>query len=58
MVEPAPQETQTSRTDVRKKGIMKAMSGTTQGEAGWYLDGDGNPSRWDIDADGTWHQTG
>jgi hypothetical protein len=37
---------------------MKAMPGTTQGEAGWYLDGDGNPSRWDIELDGTWHRTG
>lgn len=44
--------------DVRQKGIMKAMPGTTQGEAGWYLDGDGNPSRWDIELDGTWHRTG
>jgi len=58
VVEPEPQENQANRTDVRKEGIMKAMSGTTQGEAGWYLDGEGNPSRWDIDADGVWHQTG
>ena len=44
--------------DVREKGVMKAMPGTTQGEAGWYLDGEGNPSRWDIDDDGQWHRTG
>jgi hypothetical protein len=58
VVEPAPQESQTAKQDVRDKGIMKAMSGTTQGEAGWYLDGEGNPSRWDIDDDGIWHRTG
>ncbi|MBO58204.1 MAG: hypothetical protein CMA77_04325 [Euryarchaeota archaeon] len=44
--------------DVREKGVMKAMPGTTQGEAGWYLDWEGNPSRWDIDDDGQWHRTG
>ncbi len=44
--------------DVRDKGVMKAMSGTTQGESGWYLDGEGNPSRWDIDEAGQWHRTG
>jgi hypothetical protein len=58
VVEPAPQESQSGKSDVRDKGIMKAMSGTTQGEAGWYLDGEGNPSRWDIDDDGIWHRTG
>ena len=58
VVDPIPQESQASKPDVRKEGIMKAMSGTTQGEAGWYLDGEGNPSRWGIDGDGTWHQTG
>jgi Fe2+ transport system protein B len=58
VVDPMPQESQASKPDVRKEGIMKAMSGTTQGEAGWYLDGEGNPSRWGIDGDGTWHQTG
>jgi hypothetical protein len=58
VVEPAPQKSQTAKPDVRDKGIMKAMSGTTQGEAGWYLDGEGNPSRWDIDDDGIWHRTG
>ena len=44
--------------DVRDKGVMKAMSGTTQGQSGWYLDGEGNPSRWDIDEAGQWHRTG
>jgi hypothetical protein len=58
VVEPAPQESQSGKSDVRDKGIMKAMSGTTQGEAGWYLDGEGNPSRWDIDDGGIWHRTG
>jgi hypothetical protein len=46
------------KVDIREKGIMKAMPGTEQGQAGWYLDGEGNPSRWDIDDDGTWHRTG
>lgn len=58
VVDPAPQEIQSGKSDVREKGIMKAMSGTTQGEAGWYLDGEGNPSRWDIDDGGIWHRTG
>ncbi len=45
-------------TDVGERVVMKAMPGTTQGEAGWYLDGAGNPSRWEIDDDGTWQRTG
>ena len=48
--------THSAKEDVREKGIMKAMPGTTQGEAGWYLDGEGNPSRWEIDEQGQWHR--
>ena len=52
------EEIETKKEDVREKGVMKAMPGTTQGESGWYLDWEGNPSRWDIDNDGQWHRTG
>ena len=56
--EPVPDSATKMKVDIREKGIMKAMPGTEQGQAGWYLDGEGNPSRWDIDDDGTWHRTG
>ena len=56
--ESVPDSATKKKVDIREKGIMKAMPGTEQGQAGWYLDGEGNPSRWDIDDDGTWHRTG
>jgi hypothetical protein len=57
-VEEVPEPATNKKEDIRQKGIMKAMPGTEQGQAGWYLDGEGNPSRWAIDSDGSWHRTG
>ena len=55
---PTKEDEELKKGDIRDQGIMKAMSGTNQGESGWYLDGEGNPSRWDIDEAGQWHRTG
>ena len=55
---PTKEDEDKKKGDIRDQGIMKAMSGTNQGESGWYLDGEGNPSRWDIDEAGQWHRTG
>ena len=43
-------------SDVRESGVMKAMDGTEQGSTGWYLDGEGRPSYWNVDAAGNWER--
>ena len=42
--------------DVRESGVMKAMDGTEQGSTGWYLDAEGRPSYWNVDAAGNWER--
>ena len=42
--------------DVRESGVMKAMDGTEQGSTGWYLDAEGRPSYWTVDAAGNWER--
>ena len=42
--------------DVRESGVMKAMDGTEQGTTGWYLDAEGRPSYWTVDAAGNWER--
>lgn len=50
-----PAETVPERSaDVRESGVMKAMDGTEQGSTGWYLDAEGRPSYWTVDAAGNW----
>jgi hypothetical protein len=52
-----PVETVPERTaDVRESGFMKAMDGTEQGSTGWYLDAEGRPSYWTVDAAGNWER--
>ena len=42
--------------EVRESGVMKAMDGTEQGSTGWYLDAEGRPSYWNVDAAGNWER--
>ena len=37
---------------------MLACDGTTQGQTGWYHDGMGNTSYWQVDEVGTWTRLG
>ncbi|HJM66084.1 MAG TPA: hypothetical protein QF555_00870 [Candidatus Thalassarchaeaceae archaeon] len=39
-------------------GVMTACEGTVQGQTGWYHDGVGNTSYWQVDEGGTWTRLG
>ncbi len=39
-------------------GVMLACEGTIQGQTGWYHDGMGNTSYWQVDEVGTWTRLG
>jgi len=43
---------------VASTGVLLASEGTVQGESGWYHDGAGNMSYWNVDAAGNWVQVG
>jgi hypothetical protein len=45
-------------SNVASSGVLLASEGTVQGESGWYHDGAGNMSYWNVDAAGTWVQAG
>jgi len=38
------------------QSVLTAMQGTVQGQTGWYADAAGNPSYWQVNADGSWTQ--
>ena len=39
-------------------GVMIACEGTIQGQTGWYHDGMGNTSYWQVDEGGAWTRLG
>jgi FtsZ-interacting cell division protein ZipA len=39
-------------------GVMAACEGTIQGQTGWYHDGMGNTSYWEVDEGGSWTRLG
>ena len=51
--EPNQVETEEKQASV-SSGVMLACDGTTQGQTGWYHDGMGNTSYWQVDEVGTW----
>ena len=62
-VEETIQPEQTSVEDGQKQvaesnGVMLACDGTIQGQTGWYHDGMGNTSYWQVDEVGTWTRLG
>ena len=55
--EPIQVETEEKQISV-SSGVMLACDGTTQGQTGWYHDGMGNTSYWQVDEEGTWTRLG
>ena len=55
--EPIQVETEEKQESV-SSGVMLACDGTTQGQTGWYHDGMGNTSYWQVDEVGTWTRLG
>lgn len=43
-----------TETSPLSKGVLQAMSGTIQGQTGWYQDSQGTASYWNIEQDGSW----
>ncbi|MEC7687582.1 MAG: hypothetical protein VX514_00920, partial [Candidatus Thermoplasmatota archaeon] len=52
-LEPIQVETEEKQASV-SSGVMLACDGTIQGQTGWYHDGMGNTSYWQVDEVGTW----
>jgi hypothetical protein len=46
------------KKEVTSSGVMLACEGTIQGQTGWYHDGMGNTSYWQVDEVGTWTRLG
>ena len=38
-------------------GVMQAISGTTQGSTGWYVDANATVQHWTVGEDGSWTKT-
>ena len=55
--EPILVETEVKQESV-SSGVMLACDGTIQGQTGWYHDGMGNTSYWQVDEVGTWTRLG
>ena len=53
LAEPISPETEEKQESV-SSGVMLACDGTIQGQTGWYHDGIGNTSYWQVDEVGTW----
>ena len=43
---------------VQRTGVMQAVSGTIQGQSGWYVDVEGTLGQWQVDAGGGWNRIG
>ncbi len=39
-------------------GVLQALSGTIQGQSGWYLSTDGENQYWEVNAHGQWNRRG
>ena len=56
--EPEAVQTVESQESTSSGGVMLACEGTVQGQTGWYHDGNGNTSYWQVDEGGTWTRLG
>ena len=53
-VAPPPAHAEEPASSPLSKGVLQAMSGTVQGQTGWYQDSEGTASYWNIEEDGSW----
>ena len=50
-------ERSTMAASATSTGVMVAVSGTTQGSTGWYVDANATVQHWTVGADGSWTKT-